>query len=142
MAADFVAVGGALAGVALGHLLSYFTTRSATDREWQLSLARDEITSRQRLYAEFLAEAQEVVMRSMSEKSSDLRLLTAVNARFAEITLLSPDAVIERAKLVIDHALMCHSKEGPKQDSNFWVLKSEFIKAAKEEIGSLRRIRD
>jgi len=140
MPADLVAVAGALGGVILGHLLSYLAVRSAKDREWRLSLARDEITSRQKLYAEFLAEAQEVVTRSMNQKSSDPSILNAVNSRFAEITLFSPDAVIERAKLIADYALTCHSKEGPKQGSNFYLLKSEFIKAAKAHIDSFRRV--
>jgi hypothetical protein len=137
MSSDLVPVVTALGGVLLGHLLSYFTITRTKEREWRLSLAKDEIAARRKLYAEFLAEAQNVVVAAMKQKSADLAALNPMNTRFAEITLLCPDPVIEAARRIADYGLTCHSEAGPKEEISFYRLKEGFIDAAKADIAAL-----
>lgn len=139
MPSELVAVIGALAGVIIGGLINFLASRSAKNREWRQALAKEQMSTRQKLYAEFLVECQRLVVEAMEEKVSTPRELNVMNGKFAEISLIADEKVIECAKKVADHALSSHSPEGVT-DKDFFALKQRFINAARTEISSLAEI--
>ncbi|SRR5258706_11586869 len=140
MPSELVAVASAFGGVILGGLINYLATRSAKNREWELALARDQISIRQKLFAEFLAEAQCLVVSAMQEKSSDLAKLNPLSTKFAEISLVCTPPVVAGARAITDYALTCHVADSTKKEDNFFALKEEFIGVARGEIASFRSI--
>ncbi len=132
----YVAILGTLAGVIVGGLVNFLATRSVKQQEWRLTLARDQITQRQRIYAEFLAEAQRLMVRAIYkplEVPNDIQVLEGL---LAQITLTAPDPVIERARELRRHMLLPGS-QGPDADSDTptWrQLRTEFVAAAKADL--------
>ena len=89
MPSEVVAVLGALAGVLIGGLVNYFTHRSVKNHEWRLALARDDAARRQKLYSEFLVEAQKLVAQAREEKLTSLCDLNPIYGKLAEIRLVA-----------------------------------------------------
>ena len=104
MPPEIIAVLGTLFGALVGGLINYLSSRSVKNHEWRLSLAKDQAVSRQKLYAEFLVEAQRLVMQAHEEKISSLSDLNALNGKFAEVSLVAPDSVVEAAKKLTVHS--------------------------------------
>ncbi|MGY6276734.1 hypothetical protein [Methylomonas sp. MgM2] len=75
---EIVAIAGALAGVLLGGLINYFASRSVKNHEWKLAIAKEQSVVRQKLYSEFLVEAQRLVIQSHDEKASTLNELNVL----------------------------------------------------------------
>lgn len=139
MPPELTAVIGTLFGVLVGGLINYFATRSVKNHEWRLALARDSAALRQKLYAEFLVEAQRLVVQAREEKVSSLADLNPLNGKFAEISLLAPEGVIDAAKKIADYAITSHSAQPAKEVADFFRLKEKFIEAAREDIAKILR---
>jgi hypothetical protein len=134
MPSEFIAVLGTLFGALVGGLINYFATRGVKNHEWRLALARDQAAGRQKLYAEFLVEAQRLVVQAREDKVSSLTDLNALNGKFAEVSLLAPESVIEAAKKLADYAITSHSVQPAKEVADFFKLKEGFIAAARKDI--------
>ena len=69
-----------LCGIIIGGLITYFTNRDLKRKEWELSVLREEINDRKRLYSEFLAEAYiNANKRQRSEKVRYFKPLFCTN---------------------------------------------------------------
>lgn len=134
MSSELVAVLGTLFGTLVGGLINYFSSRSVKNHEWRLALARDQVASRQKLYAEFLVEAQRLVVQAREEKITSLADLNALNGKFAEISLVAPDSVVEAAQKLADSAITSHSAQPAKEVADSFKLKTAFISAARQDI--------
>ena len=134
MRSELIAVLGTLFGALAGGFINYFSTRSVKNHEWRLALARDQSASRQRLYGEFLVEAQRLVVQAREDKVSSLTDLNALNGKFAEVSLVAPEAVIAAAKTLADYALTSHSVQPAAEVADFFNLKERFIAAARQDI--------
>ena len=134
MHSELVTVIATLSGVLVGGLVNYFASRSVKNHEWRLAIARDQAAVRQKLYAEFLVEAQRLVVQGREEKISSLNDLNPVNSKFAEISLVAPDMVVEAAKKLADYAITSHSSQPATEVSNFFKLKEEFVLTARHDI--------
>ena len=139
MPPELTAVIGTLFGVLVGGLINYFATRSVKNHEWRLALVRDSAAIRQKLYADFLVDAQRLVVQAREEKVSSLADLNPLNGKFAEISLLAPGGVIEAAKKLADYAITSHSAQPAKEVADFFKLRQEFIEAARKDIATLLR---
>jgi len=134
---ELVAVLGTLLGVLLGGLMNYFINRRVKSYEWRLALARDQSISRQKLYAEFLVEAQRLVALAREEKISSLTDLDTLNAKFADVSLVAPDSVLMVAQKLADYALTSHSAPPAKEVRDFFKLREEFIVAVRQDISNV-----
>ena len=134
MSSELIAVLGTLFGALVGGLINYFSSRSVKNHEWKLALVRDQVASRQKLYAEFLVEAQRLVIQTHEEKISSLSDLNALNGKFAEVSLVAPDSVVEAAKKLTDAAITSHSAPPAKEVAAFFKLKTTFIAEARQDI--------
>ena len=138
MEPQFFAVLGALAGVLIGGFINYFASRSVKQREWKLSLAKDQIALRQRLYGEFLAEAQRLLTVSIYQPLSLPQDIHQLNNILAQITLLAPDELVVRARAVREH-IFKHRSDDPESPS-FNVLRKAFIESARGDIQSQEQV--
>jgi len=134
---ELIAILGALGGVLVGGLINYVATRSVKHHEWKLALAKDQIASRQKLYAEFIVEAQRLVVQSRENKISSLVDLDQLNGKFAEVSLVAPETVVLAAHAVADYAQCSHAAESAAIVSNFFTLRQKFIDAARKDIASI-----
>jgi hypothetical protein len=137
MASELLPVASALGGVLTGGFINYFAMRSVKNYEWKLALAKEQMASRQKLYAEFLVEAQRLVVQAIERKIAGATELHTMYGKFAEISLVASEAVVDSARAVADYALASHSPDGPSESSNFFSLKQAFIDAARKDIASV-----
>ena len=134
MPPEAIAVLGTLFGALAGGLINYLSSRSVKNHEWRLSLAKDQAASRQKLYAEFLVEAQRLVVQAREEKITSLADLNPLNGKFAEVSLVAPDSVVEAAQKLADSAITSHGAQPAKEVADFFELKTSFIAAARKDI--------
>lgn len=118
--------------------LSYAAGKGMKRHEWDLNLRREKVAVRQRLYAEFLAEADRQILQSMKEKISDTTSFYEITRKFSEIELLSSSDVCVAAKSICDHVVGSHAAE-EKAGANFYELKQAFIRNARKEIASYEK---
>lgn len=134
MTSEIITTIAALGGTLVGGLINYLSSRSVKNHEWRLSLAKDQVASRQKLYAEFLVEAQRLVLQAHEEKISSLYDVNALTSKFAEISLVAPDSVVEAAKKLTDTAITSHVVPPAKEVADFFELRAAFISAARQDI--------
>lgn len=136
MPTEFIAAGAALLGTLVGGFVNYFASRSMKTREWQLAIKKDSLQSRQKLYADFLVTTQTLIMKSMEARITKPTDLDIMNVEFARIELLGSARVVEAAREICDHVIVAHSERPESDKRSFFILKQEFIRAAREELGA------
>lgn len=134
MPTELIAVLGTLFGALIGALINYFSSRSIKNHEWKLALARDQVASRQKLYAEFLVEAQLLVVQAREDKITSLADLSPLNGKFSEVSLVAPDSVVEAAQKLTDSAITSRSAPPAKEVADFFKFRKAFIAAARQDI--------
>ena len=137
MQSEVVAVLGTLGGVLLTGTINYFSNRNGRNHAWRLALARDQVAIRQKLYAEFLVEAQRLVVQAREERVTALRDLNAMNCKFAEVCLVSSVPVIEVAKKLANYSLTSQAVQPADEVANFAFLKDCFIAAARVDMARI-----
>jgi hypothetical protein len=129
-----------LIGALVAGVISFIAGRSLKTHEWKLAVIKETIATRRRIYAEFLSEADRLMMQSIEDKIDRLTALNELTTKFSEISLLSPDPVIEAAKVVFDAVISAHARDSKSVGGrNFYKDKQNFIAAAKKEIASYKR---
>lgn len=136
MPSELIAIISTLVGAVVAGVISYIAGRGMKTHEWKLALAREEIASRKSLYVAFLAESQRLLIQSTHTKISSVTELKDLDARFAEISLLSSAPVVEAAKLIVDSILSAHTAGRERDDTNFYARKQSFIDAVRQELAS------
>lgn len=136
MPPELIAIFGTLAGAVVAGAISYVTGRSVKTHEWKLALAREEIASRKSLYVAFLAEAHRLIMQSTHKKISSVTELSDLDAKYAEISLVSSVPVVEGAKLVVDSVLSAHTASSKNEGTDFYARKQRFIDSVRTELTS------
>lgn len=136
-------LGTAFVAVVAG-VLSYIAGRGMKTLEWCLALLKEKSVIRQRLYSDFLAEADRLMLLSIGKKVSDPVEFHALLRKFAEIELLAPEGVSEAARAFIDCVMASHVV-GQRDDAETvdgtgtYKLKSKFIALAKQELRSFEQ---
>ena len=137
MQPEVIAVLGTLAGALLVGLINHFSNRSVKNHEWRLALARDQVASRQKLYAEFLVESQRLVVQARESKVFSLNDLNALNGKYAEVCLIAPQSVINEAKKLAEYAITSHAVQPAKEVADFFRLKEGFIVVARKDVAKV-----
>lgn len=126
----------ALSGVVLGGAMNYLTHRSIKRQEWQLALARDQLQLRQKLYSEFLVEAQRVLSLGREDKIASLADLDPIKAKFAEVSMFAPPEVFRAAQKLADAAISSQQTPPAEEVAQFFQLKENFIAAVRSDLSS------
>lgn len=137
MHSELIAVFGTLLGVLIGGLINYLANRSVKNHEWRLALAKDQVAARQKLYAGFLVEAQRLAVQASERKVSTVAELDLMGEKFAEISLVAPDSILEVARRRADCAVVSHSAQLTTEAADFFQLKIAFIAAARQDIAKV-----
>lgn len=118
-------------------VLSYTAGKGMKRHEWDLSIRREKVAVRQRLYAEFLAETDRQILQSLEEKSSTATSFYEITRKFSEIELISSSTVSATARAICDHVIGSHTVA--KTEANFYELKQTFIQHARKEIAEYEK---
>ena len=133
-----VGVGGALIGSVIGGFISYLSSRSVRRMEWILSLAEKNIHARESLYADFLTEANRLMLQAMESKVSQSTAFSTLVGLEARLWFFS-DAVGEVSRKIV-RCVMDHHGQDPKKDTlGFPELRDAFIARCKEDLLALRK---
>jgi hypothetical protein len=137
---EYVAILGTLAGVLVGGLLNFLITKSVKHQEWRLALARDQLSKRQALYADFLAEIQRLTAQRIYRQLEIPKDVHDLDRLVAEMTLLSPDGVTDAARNLRRHLLRnsSASADAPADEPTFNQLNRAFLEVAKADLASYR----
>lgn len=125
--------------VVVGGLLNHLASRWTKNREWKLSLRRQQIDTRTKLYADFLAGTQRLVTQSIDEKFSGAAQFDVLYNEYARIEFSASSEVYEKAKELMDHVLECHAQGSREPKKKFTDLKHEFISVVKTELQQLEK---
>ena len=137
---EYAAILGTLAGVLAGGLVNFFATRKVKNQEWRWTLARDQLNRRQDLYGDFLAEIQRLTAQAIYKDLEIPNDVHALDRLIAQMTLLSPDPVLDAARELRRHLLRKPSAASETVDDRptFNQLSRGFLAAAKTDIQSYR----
>lgn len=133
-----ISASASLAGAAAAAYASYLIGRGTRLHEWKLALIRERLLERRQLYAKFVAEADRNMLSISSGGAKSMDNVMSLFAMFAEISLLSPDAVQDAAKMLCDDVLSANAEESSAESrSDYFARKEAFLTAARYEIASL-----
>lgn len=126
----------ALAGSAVGGFAAYFSNKSMRKLEWKLSEIEREIASRRATYANFLAEANKLILQSVEKKASSAIPIQELLNLQSEIALLSPP-IASKAKEIIS-CVLDHHQKGNEQHGTYPTLRDDSIALCIQETKALR----
>jgi hypothetical protein len=134
-----VGVGGSLFGSAVGGLTSYFASRSVRRMDWELTLVEKDIDKREALYADFLTEANRVMMHSAVGESLPALELKALVTLESRIWFYS-EPVAEIAREIAKFLFGVDSSDGTKdKDSRYPALRDKYLAACKKDLTAMRK---
>jgi hypothetical protein len=105
--------------------------------EWMLGLVRERLMERQRLHAKFIAEADRNLLLIASTGSKSIDNVMPLLSLYAEISLLSTDAVRQGAQRVCDSAISANSLVSDEPDGDHFAAKSAFVDMARSELRAI-----
>ncbi|WP_414530700.1 hypothetical protein [Nodularia chucula] len=94
----------------LGGFISYLTNKSIKLKEWQLILIKEDLTIRQKIYSDFLSQANKLILFSTQEKASSVKELDSIINYFSQIEILATEEVIEQSKKVVSCVLASNTQ--------------------------------
>jgi hypothetical protein len=124
----------ALAGVLIGGVMNYLTHRSIKKQEWRLTLTRDQLQLRQKVYAEFLVEAQRMLSLGREDKIKSLSDLDPLKGKFAEVSMFAPPEVFKAAQKLADASMTSQQTPPAKEVASFFQLKENFVAAVRADL--------
>ena len=124
----------ALAGVLIGGVMNYLTHRSIKQQEWRLALTRDQLQLRQKVYSEFLVEAQRMLSLGREDKIKSVSDLDPLKGKFAEVSMFASPEVFKAAQMLADAAITSQQNPPAKEVANFFQLKESFIAAVRADL--------
>ena len=107
-------------------------------QEWRLALARDQLTHRQQLYADYIAEAQRLTAEAIFREVEVPKDVQVLDRLIAHMVLVSPDTVVEGARDLRRHLLRNRLSETQYELPSFTELSRTFVAAAKSDLQSYR----
>ncbi|HEY9803357.1 MAG TPA: hypothetical protein V6D25_23635 [Leptolyngbyaceae cyanobacterium] len=128
-----------LLGVITGNIITYLSNKNLKLAEWRLSIKKDEIVSRKKLYADFLGEVNRIILFSIEKKFNSTKDFERVGQHFCQIELTASEDVIEKAKLITDAIFVLNTQSSNQQNSDIYNLKKSLIESIKTEISNLEK---
>lgn len=132
-----VGVVAAIAGATIGGLISYFSTRSVKLIEWRLLQTDKEISKRESAYAEFLSEANRLMVLGMGEKISSTAELEKITILEARLWFFS-SATGASARKICNCILNINRTDPDPNEPKFPPLRDQFVTACRQDLDQLR----
>jgi hypothetical protein len=118
-------------------IASYIAGRGMRSHEWKLGLVRERLLERQRLYAKFVAEADRNMLLVAGAGAKSIDNVMPLLGLYAEISLLSTEAVQQCAKRLCDLAISANGIESGGQGSDHFAAKLAFVDVARGELKAI-----
>ncbi|HCH55108.1 MAG TPA: hypothetical protein DE109_16880 [Aeromonas sp.] len=125
-------------GVIIGGGISYFTSKSIKWIEFRQSSIRYEIENRRKLYVNFLAEANILVLKAIENKSSAPTFLSDILRLLAEVELIGGEGVNNKAKEIVDYILDLNTQK-KIAGNNFPLMRAQLVELVKQELHSIEK---
>lgn len=135
----------ALVGTAIGGMISYFTTRYATTQQHRHETRVAEISKKEALFAEFLGEANRLLILSISSEKAPITQLEVLFSLESRIKIIGSmeiaTAAVELGESLLE---LCVSREvrpnHNKQESDRYKNACKrFVDVARVELRSLKK---
>lgn len=135
--AAMIGVSSVLLGTFTGGFISYLSNRNLKLKEWRLSLIKEEVSVRRKIYSDFLSEANRLILYSLEGKFNSARNLDMLTNYFSQIELVSTAQVIEQARNLVSCIVISNTESIIKSNQDFYRLKEYFIESVKNELAEL-----
>ncbi|WP_146606178.1 hypothetical protein [Mesorhizobium kowhaii] len=135
--ASLISTGGTIIVAILAAAISYGVGRGMKTHEWRLGIVREKVSLRHRLYTEFLAEADRLVLQGLEAKTAQASAFHTLTARLSEVELIGSDSVVEAARGVCGSALASHAAADAEPKDAFYDIKRNFVSAVRREISEI-----
>lgn len=136
-----ISAGAALLGSLVGGVISYFTTKDATLRQWKQSLVLRELERKELLYSEFIGECARMILSSIDKKESAGVAFANLYTLLGKIRMMSSKEVYTAAEALSKHCTAVHSHDG-KTDADtgksIFDARNRFTEIARTELEGLR----
>ena len=129
----------ALSGVLVGGVVNFFATKQVKRQEWKLELAKNTISDRRKVYADFFVTSQKYILHSIDDKYSTASQFLEISTCLANVEITASDEVSSVAKRIYDYCLQSHEQDKKSAEHNFSTLRAEYILAVREELKKNRR---
>ncbi len=123
-----------LLGVMLGAFGAYFSSKSLKKIEFSHLRQQELRVEKRKCCAEFLGEADRLVIKSIDEKISSASAMSSLAINLSNIELLCSQKTIDAAKLIFEYVLNAHGQSIKEQKHHYSELKKHLIGFVKEEI--------
>jgi transcriptional antiterminator Rof (Rho-off) len=127
----------ALAGTTIGSVTTYFANKNLKKKEWELTLIKETLIERKKLYSDFLAEAYRHTLLTVEKNGVNLNELNILHRYLSNIELVSNEKIITEAKTIVSNVFDDYMEA--ENNENFAALKDRFIKEVKLELESLKK---
>jgi hypothetical protein len=126
-----------LSGVIVGGLIGYISNSKIKTKELRHIEIREEVNQKRKLYGDFLAETNRLILKAAKEKSSDPNILATIASIFAQIEMISNENVIETGKQIFLYVMSKHSIS-ENDRGNIKLLREKFVTEARTEINNIQ----
>lgn len=123
-----------LLGVMLGAFGTYYSSKNLKKIEFSHLRQQELRVEKRKCCAEFLGEADRLVIKSIDEKLSSASAMSSLAICLSNIELLCSKNTITAAKLIFDYVLNAHGQSSKEQKHHYSDLKTRLIGFVKEEI--------
>ena len=127
-----------LLGTFAGGLITFLTSLSLKSKEWQHELQQKDIAKRENLYAAFLQESANLLMRSIDSKPKNATDYIQIGTLKAQIRMISSPEVISAADNLFSYVLHCNTEKGKEKNAKE-VGMTSFSSACREELDRLKK---
>jgi hypothetical protein len=137
-----ISAGAALLGSLVGGVISYFTTKDATLRQWKQSLVLRELERKEMLYSDFIGECAKLLLGALDKQESAGLVFANLYTLLGKIRMMSSMEVRTAAEALAKHCTDAHFQRGKKDGTTgdfVFDARNRFTEIARTEIDELRK---
>lgn len=138
----YLAAGSAVFGSISGGLISFLTTYFMTDRKWKQDRHDAELSRRELLYSDFMAEAARILLSALDKKESEAKHFTKLASLFNQVLLIAPEEVANAARALFEASTNAHLKDedsdSKSEEKKKKMSVGEFSTIARRDLDALR----
>ena len=131
---QIISVIAVIVGVAVGAIATYFANYRLKMHELNYLKEKEANIQIRDCCANFISEANRLVVHSMREKISDPKEMIALTTHYTNIELLCSKNIIKAARDVFDLILSLHSQVEKDINTTYAELRKELVNVIKQDI--------
>jgi len=131
----------ALLGSVVGGIISFFTTRDATMRQWKQSLVLREIERKEALYSDFIGECAQKLLSALDKKESGGATFAHLYTLLGKIRMMSSEKVRIAAEQLANFSTEAHAVSNKKDGVTglpIFEARNRFTEIARAELDEIK----